>query len=198
MRAIEYFELGRPMLGESASGDMGVVADFDGGTLVAAIDGLGHGKEAMLAASLAKRVLEENAGERVDDLIRLCHAELKQTRGAVATLARLETATNVLSWGGVGNVEGVLCHRGADGETVKESVILAGGIIGYRLPTLHIVSVHISPGDLLILATDGITPASGDSFSRDDELARIAEGLLENFGKTTDDALVVAARFLGA
>ncbi len=197
MRVVEHYVAGRAMIGQSACGDDALVTDFDGGTMVAAIDGLGHGDEAAFAASLAKKTLGENAGEPLEALIRRCHETLKKTRGVVATLARFEASTDTLVWAGVGNVEGVLCRRNPEGGYIRESVLLTGGIIGYMLPNFRVTSVPIRPGDTLVLATDGISSGFGDSFSRDADLAEIAEGLLADYGKPSDDALVLVARYIG-
>ena len=51
--ALERGEAGAPLAGESRSGDLAVFAPYDGGALVATIDGLGHGDAAADAAEAA-------------------------------------------------------------------------------------------------------------------------------------------------
>ena len=51
--ALERGEAGAPLAGETRSGDLAVFAPFDGGALVAVIDGLGHGPAAADAAEAA-------------------------------------------------------------------------------------------------------------------------------------------------
>src|SRR5690606_18180403 len=66
---------------QEESGDLHVVAPFDGGVVVAVIDGLGHGPEAAHAARGAATVVTANAGAPLDSLLRGCHDALHHTRG---------------------------------------------------------------------------------------------------------------------
>src|SRR5437870_835920 len=85
---IESAAAGRALGGpKNESGDIHVVSPFPEGVLVGVIDGLGHGAEAALAACAAADVLKACAGEPVKALIQRCHESLRQTRGAVMSLA---------------------------------------------------------------------------------------------------------------
>ena len=55
--ALERGEAGAPLAGESRSGDLAVFAPYEGGALVATIDGLGHGGGAADAAEAAAAIL---------------------------------------------------------------------------------------------------------------------------------------------
>src|ERR1041385_8722514 len=105
---------------------------FDGGALVAAIDGLGHGPEAALAARSAADALEHYAREPVVQLLGRCHESLRGTRGAVITLASFSVATGKMSWAGVGNIEGTLLRAEPGEGRVRESVMLVGGVPGHQ------------------------------------------------------------------
>ena len=94
--------------GEEESGDLHVVAPFDGGALVAVIDGLGHGPEAAVAARSAAEALERDSTQPVGELLERCHRELRGTRGAVITLASFNARAGTMTWAGVGNIEGTL------------------------------------------------------------------------------------------
>ena len=87
--------------GEHESGDLHVVAPFDGGALVAAIDGLGHGPEAAAAARRAAEALVRHSGQPAIELFDRCHENLRGTRGAVITLASFNGASGTMSWAGV-------------------------------------------------------------------------------------------------
>ena len=50
---IEWAVAGAPIDGETESGDLHAVVQFEGGVLVGAVDGLGHGAEAAVAARAA-------------------------------------------------------------------------------------------------------------------------------------------------
>ena len=60
--------------GELESGDRCVVKTSAQRTLIGVIDGVGHGREAAVAADAAAEVLETFAGESVSPLLRRCHA----------------------------------------------------------------------------------------------------------------------------
>jgi len=58
--ALERGVAGAAMSGEERSGDLAVFAGYDGGALVAVIDGLGHGDPAADAAAIAADVIRRN------------------------------------------------------------------------------------------------------------------------------------------
>ncbi len=90
-------------------------------------------------------------------LVQRCHRALSGTRGAVITLARIDFRIDILSWIGVGNVAADLVAKHPAGVEVRSSARLAGGIVGDRIPeALTPQEVPIRPGDLLVLASDGI------------------------------------------
>ncbi len=189
----------RPIPGESLSGDQCVVEMTETETLLAVIDGLGHGPEAAEAAGAAAGVLRENPAEPVEVLLVLCHAALARTRGAAITVASISANNGSMSWLGVGNVEAARL-RGAPSNDSQASpsldmALLLGGIVGHQLPTLRPHAVDVQPGDLLLMATDGIAR----SFTQDVHLAaapaRLADGILDKLARPTDDALILVARY---
>jgi phosphoserine phosphatase RsbX len=181
-------------LQSSGSGDRAVVAHFSGGAMLAVVDGLGHGPEAAAAALAAAVILEEHAAAPPLDLVNLCHEGLRKTRGVVMTVACL--SGDSLSWVGVGNVEGVLMHRTSPARRVN--LIPRGGVVGYRLPTLRATGVRVSPGDVLALATDGVSSAFVAALPAEGDPRQQATSILARFAKGSDDALVLIARFVGA
>jgi phosphoserine phosphatase RsbX len=181
--------------GEEESGDLHVVRPYDGGALVAAIDGLGHGPEAAVAARRAAEALEEHHREPVGTLLERCHENLRGTRGAVITLASF--ADGRMAWAGVGNIEGTLLRADPEEERPRESVLLAGGVPGHQLPSLRVNELPVSPGDLLVMSTDGVRGGYIDLITVSDPPQKLADRLLEAFGKGTDDALVLVARYTG-
>ena len=61
--AIRRFEAGEPLAGEDRSGDLAVWVPYEGGALVAVIDGLGHGGPAADASEAAAEQFHRYAGE---------------------------------------------------------------------------------------------------------------------------------------
>jgi negative regulator of sigma-B (phosphoserine phosphatase) len=174
---------------EAESGDIHVVAPFVHGALLAVADGLGHGPEAAAAARLAATTLIAHAKEDPGQLISKCHRMMRGTRGAAVLVVSLSYRDARVTWAGIGNVEG--WHVKATG---REALISRAGVVGYQLSPPHPRSSSLAPGDMFVLATDGvsarfgedITPASPD---------RLASVIFERHARTTDDALVLVARY---
>lgn len=194
---IEYGVATRSMEGESVCGDVHVVKPFEPGLLIAVIDGAGHGIEAMHAATTAANVLEHNASEPLIPLLERCHRALLNTRGAVMTMISVRPAENSMTWLGVGSVNGCLLRTNTQGKLHSETILLRGGIVGYQLPPVKMSIKKIAPGDWFVLATDGIRSGFCDSFEFNQPPQKAAERILEQHFKGTDDALVLAARYIG-
>ena len=62
---------------------------------------------------------------------------------------------------------------------------------------MRTATLDVRPGDLLVLATDGIEVAFADSLDTSGSAQTITERILDVHWKPTDDALVVAVRYLG-
>ena len=196
-RSVDWSIATRPLDGEAESGDRGLVVATADAALVAAIDGLGHGREAGRAAESAVETLRKFADESLVALAERCHAALRHSRGAVLSLARFSARDDTVTWIGVGNVEGRLVHSDGSGAVSVESLIPARGIAGDHLPELDEATLPIDPGDLVLLATDGIDPAFADSLRPHGTAEELAARILADHSKPHDDALVVAARYLG-
>ncbi|MFC6012121.1 stage II sporulation protein M [Nocardia lasii] len=194
----EWSTAGRALPGQDISGDRALVLDTgDGGALFAVLDGLGHGAAAADAADRATVILTENCGEPLDVLMVLCHRAMVETRGAAVSLALIGPG-ETLQWLGVGNVDSRLLTLGPAGTELRATMLLTGGIVGYRLPShLQPQSLPIRAGDLLLMATDGIVAVGPQSLDLAKPATAIAGDLLARDAKDTDDALVLAARFRG-
>jgi len=161
-------------------------------------DGLGHGRAAETAALRAEEVVNRCRAEPLDVLLQLCHRGLTDTRGATVTLARIDFETDTLSWIGIGNVTADLVAKSPGGVQIRASALLSGGIVGYRIP--HALATHqvsIAPGDLLVIATDGILEDHVQGIDFAAPAMAIAEHILNAYGRESDDALVLAARHRG-
>jgi negative regulator of sigma-B (phosphoserine phosphatase) len=196
--ALEVGCAGESIAGEYRSGDKAVFAAYDGGALVALIDGLGHGGPAADAAELAATVLTRHAGLPPQELVERCHERLRGTRGAVMTLAWFDLAHARMEWAGVGNVEARLMRAGDPPGARHGGPVVLGGVVGFQIPrALRASTVELEPGDAIAMATDGIT--ADFSAVLDPALApqAQAERILREHGKGTDDALAIVVRWLG-
>jgi serine phosphatase RsbU (regulator of sigma subunit) len=190
----------RPLKGQKVSGDLYLVEPSEAGFLIAAIDGLGHGPQAAAAAQIAADVLRANNRDSTAQLLNRCHQELKQTRGVAMSLASFNKPLNSLSWFGVGNVEGVLLHPGGNGQLSSQSIPLRGGVVGYQLPPLRPAVRSIQAHDVIIFATDGIQSGFTKQLTANNLSLRpqhLADYVLAEYDKGTDDSLVLVVRYLG-
>jgi len=187
----------RPMPGEDVSGDRHVTASAARGLAIAVIDGLGHGPDAAHAAGRAAEVIEGHPDAQPEQLVRLCHAALQGTRGAAMTIASIDAEAGEMVWLGVGNVQATVLQSEVANGRGREWVPLRGGVVGYVLPALRSGRVRLQRDDVLVLATDGVRPVFGGWPAPNQAPAAIAERILEDQGRESDDALVLVARYRG-
>src|SRR5437763_14104755 len=153
---IDWGVAAQALAGETESGDLHLVKRVERGTLVAAVDGLGHGAEAAAAARTAVAALDRYAEESLPPLVRRCHEALAGSRGVVRSLAYVGDVQPSLTWLGVGNVEGVVLYAAPKARRARGSLVTRGGIVGgAELPQLRADMVPVAPGERLIVATDG-------------------------------------------
>jgi len=184
--------------GQSESGDRHVVSNSKAALLVAVADGLGHGKEAAEAAELAASVLENSPEEPLPSLMGACHEKLQRTRGIALSVASIDTRERLMTWVGVGNVQGVLVRAGETGREYQQHLLLRPGVVGSRLPPLQMSLASVHPGDTLIFATDGVKSGFPIRLRRSESPQKTADRILQEFGNGRDDALVLVVRFAGA
>ena len=197
---IEWAAKARARPGENVCGDRLIAVDVNGtGALLGVLDGLGHGADAAEAAKRGVDVLRAARAEPLDVLVQRCHRALSGTRGAAMTLAHIDFRSDTLSWIGIGNVTADLVAKHPAGVEVRSSARLTGGIVGYRIPeALTPQEVPIRPGDLLVIASDGIVEDHLDDIDFSASSLAIADHILHRHAKDNDDALVLAARHRGA
>jgi phosphoserine phosphatase RsbX len=194
---IEWGVAALPRRGETAMGDRHIVKPFADGVLLGAVDGLGHGAEAAKAARMATAVLEDSAAEPVTQLLQRCHDRLSHTRGVAVCVASLTLPDQVMTWLGVGNVQAIVLHLPTPESGPRKDVMIPSpGVVGYRFPTLRPASIKLLPGDVAIFATDGVEAHFTTEFRPIGTSQRMADLILAQYGKDTDDALVLVVRLL--
>jgi hypothetical protein len=162
------------------------------GVRIAVVDGLGHGAPAAAAARAALETLAARPALDPAAGLHACHAALRSTRGAAATIVRIDPAAATLTYAGVGNVEGRLwCPSRTD------RLLVQRGIVGATFPrTVRPVTLPLDAGWLLVLHSDGISARFDldqlpETAQRDPDA--LAERLLREWSRATDDATVVDA-----
>jgi hypothetical protein len=185
----------RPCDGETLSGDAVLVSDRHQDVLVAVIDALGHGAEAhRLSIGLREALSNWLAAEpspRPERALDILHESARGSRGAVATVAWLNTDTLEGSVAGIGNVR---CRLFG---TVMRSIDFGDGVLGQRMRSPRSFSLALRPADVVVLFSDGVV----GRFKRDDypslvldPAPAIAFNIVRRFSRGTDDASCAVLR----
>jgi negative regulator of sigma-B (phosphoserine phosphatase) len=195
LKQIHYEVISEALAGEIACGDQYLVKEMEDSTLLAVVDGLGHGEEAAYAAKTALAIMDANAHQSLATLFQLCHEGLQSTRGAAITMVKLYKSERIMTYKCIGNVIGVHWHIDERSNLKRDSFFMEGGIVGYRLPAPKpIKEVVVGIGDTLILATDGIKKQFEIETPAWDLPDKIAQKIFSRFHNKNDDALVLVAR----
>ncbi len=194
---VEYGVAKYVLPGQGESGDHHLVCCNRNGILIAAIDGIGHGEEAASVSKTAATLIRGSADEPIISLVERCHEKLRSTRGVVLSLAFVDPEHGMMTWLGVGNVQGVLMRSDAKNGNAQESLLLRAGVIGSQLPALQATVLPIAKGDTLFFATDGIRSDFPTTLSARENPQRAADRILEQYRSGNDDALVLVTRIMG-
>jgi phosphoserine phosphatase RsbX len=195
--AIEWAVASRALAGQSVSGDVSAVVPTTNGVVVAAVDGLGHGREAAAAAEVAVETLRIHADEPLTEIILRCHEALRRTRGVALSVASFDVRHGTMTWTGIGNVDGALFRAASNAQPAREALLLRGGVVGYSLPAQRTATLPVAPGDTLVFATDGVGGGFRHGAMQGRSTQELADDILLRHGRERDDALVLAVRYVG-
>lgn len=113
------------------------------------------------------------------------------------SLASIDPMHGMMTWLGIGNVQGLLMRPGQNGATQKDTLLLRGGVVGAQLPPLQAAVLPVTKGDTLVFATDGVRSHFTENLSRLEAPQRAADRILQSYRSGVDDALVLVVRFTG-
>ena len=182
----------RPRPGEDMNGDAYFISERDDETLLAVIDGLGHGRGAQEASQAALDTLSQWRGEPLGEVVLAVHDALRATRGAVMGAVVIDREHGSFTYAGVGNVE--VRVLGTD-EPARP--IPSNGTLGARLSQVRVWPHRWTEGTTLVLASDGLS-ATWDISAYPGLLSKspqlIAGVLLRDFCRNSDDATVLVYR----
>ena len=161
---------------------------------VGVVDGLGHGPAAAEARRAAVEVLERGNAPDSIGLLRELDARLRTTRGAVASVARIDGWSRGLDFAGIGNVSCRLFDDDGNRALLSHPGILgAGGQQRRQRP----VSDRWRHPATMVMHTDGITSrwAPADHPGAGDHHPAIMAALIwRDANRGNDDATVVVVR----
>ncbi len=195
LQFIEWGFAAMPLQGEEVSGDSYIIKPIQDGILIAVVDGLGHGHEAAQASKIAIATLDTYAHEPVILLVRRCHEALKGMRGVVMSIAKVNLPDKTMAWLGVGNIEVLLLKGDGKLKISRERLLLRGGTLGYQFPPLKESVIPFMPCDTLVFVTDGIRGSFEEGIKPGDKPQEIADSIMTQFNRGTDDALVLVVRY---
>jgi negative regulator of sigma-B (phosphoserine phosphatase) len=180
-----------PKSGERVNGDAVMVRRTErGDLLLAVIDALGHGPHAARAAQIAIGYLAEAPLEEpLSVLMQALHTQLRDTRGAAATLCILRG--NTLEGCAVGNVQ----LRCLDGSV---PLVLSSGVLGQRMPKLRICEAQLRSGTRLALFSDGLSSQFRLEETRQLTPQQSCQLAIERHRKKEDDCTILIADLEGS
>ena len=175
-----------PMPGEIQNGDAVLVRQSAlGHTMLAVIDGLGHGPDAAQASRAAIELLALLPFETsVHDAMQELHRELKGTRGAAGTLCIVKDFK--LEICAVGNVA-LMCTNCAI------PLVLSAGVLGHQVSRFRVGACQISSRTRLALLSDGVSTRFRLEEYKQLAPADACREIMNRYRRKEDDATVLVA-----
>jgi negative regulator of sigma-B (phosphoserine phosphatase) len=174
------------MPGEIQNGDAVLVRQsVVGDTMLAIIDGLGHGPDAARASKAAVDLLSLLPFETsVLDAMQELHRELRGTRGAAGTLCIVKDFK--LEICAVGNVA-LMCTNCA------VPLVLSAGVLGHQVSKFRIGACQLTNRARLALLSDGVSLRFRlEEYKHLEPLAACRE-IMNRYRRKEDDATVLVA-----
>jgi len=154
-------------------------------------DGLGHGDGAADASRAVIDVFRARRGDAPAAILERANGAARPTRGAAATIVRVDLAAREAVIAGVGNVAAWVAAATA------RQLVTQHGTLGHAMPRLREECTPFPPGSTLVVASDGLKSRL-DLSEPPGLLARapdvIAAALWRDHHRGRDDATVVVLR----
>lgn len=173
-------------------GDVVGFWELDGITVLYVIDGLGHGPKAEEAAQAAVNCLQETASEPFQTIFSSADAALRSTRGVAMGIAKIDEASGVLTYAGIGNTQIIY------GKHAMKGFYSSPGIVGGGYGQLHEDTHRLTEGEMVVMYTDGLlTDINFRAYEKSLHIdpTRLAERILHDSSRGTDDSGVLVYRY---
>jgi anti-sigma regulatory factor (Ser/Thr protein kinase) len=178
--------------GESVCGDQYFVDQSAGVFTACVIDGCGHGRQAMQAATAALQSVKDNFKKPVSELFQRIHRACQGTRGVAMTFARIDLLRAVYAYAGVGNVAlRIFTHNHS------QAGVITPGTLGVVLRTVRVVEEAWRCGTTLCLYSDGLSDRWRNECTGELQalpVQAVSEHLLKGYARPDDDVTVLVAR----
>lgn len=187
---IEAAQVSSPMPGELQNGDAALIRQsVTGDTILAVIDGLGHGPDAAHASRKAIEVLTLMPLQTsVQDAMEEIHRELRGTRGAAGTLCIIRDLK--LEICAVGNVA-LMCTG------CSVPLVVSPGVLGHQVSRYRIGACQVPSGARLVLLSDGVSTRFRLEDYKHLSPDAACKAIMARYRRKEDDASVVVADVRG-
>lgn len=185
--------IAQPITGEDECGDATACWEQGQKLYLALADGLGHGEFARVAALAALASVQRHPLAPLPTVFAQCDQDVRDTRGVAMGIAIIDPVAQTATFCGVGNIRVLLL-----GERPRH-FSCSYGIVGAGFKTLLVETMPFAPGDLLVLASDGIIEQFMASDLCSDQpwsASGLAAAILAEWGIATDDASVLVCQAL--
>lgn len=181
-----------PVNQENACGDAWAVEQTSRKSILVVVDGIGHGPHAAEASQLAIGIFRNNTRHSPAHIIEQLHARMGATRGAAVAVAEVDHVNRIVRYSGVGNVAGKIVT-----DNVTRNMVSHNGTVGHQAHRIQEFTYPWSDHSILIMNSDGV--ATGVNLPDSPILSGkhpslIAAVLFRDFGRGSDDAVVVVAK----
>jgi len=187
------FDIGaasRAFPGLHVNGDAFVIKHWDGYSLVAVIDGVGHGTYAHKAAISAKAYIETHFRQDIAHLFMGAARACRATRGVVMTLVVLDWSNREIHYAGIGNIETRTCNTSQD-----KQLSIRRGIVGVKMPVVRVSKESWNEGAIMVLHSDGISSKwQWQQLLIHESATAIAQRILRGHARDNDDATVLVIK----
>lgn len=170
-----------PARGQVVCGDAFTIIENEHVLTIAIADGLGHGPQAAEASAAFCDFIKNKPGLDVEELIEAAHHAIKKTRGVAGSIIKIDRQRGQMFFSGIGNIE---CQA-LSSNPIKP--ICAPGIIGHRFRKTLQFSYELTPSDIMVFFTDGISSRFRLANYRHLDLEEMAQTILQDHKKDHDD-----------
>lgn len=189
-------QINQIMAGQKVSGDGVLVVESEHAGLFGVVDGLGHGEAAARSAKLALSMFEAEPERPLAELLERIHRALRSERGAVAGLLRIQRS-GPFEAAIVGNICVVHLRQEAGSAPKRAHILGQPGVLGSTLRRITPQRGEACEGDLFVLHSDGVQSRADLGPLAGLDAQECAERVVDEYGKTTDDASCLVIRIEG-
>ena len=177
----------------SVNGDTFVIKQWENNSLVAVVDGVGHGMLANRSALKARNYIENHYDQPLTEIFRGASVACRSTTtGVVMAIATFDWVTSVIKFASVGNIETRIHNK-----TTPISFGLRRGVVGFKMPKILVNNEKWENGSIMIMHSDGLStrwdwrtvlPFTTQSSTK------LAQHLHRTLSKDNDDSTVMVIK----